>query len=56
MAMRRYLNTARRLWALLAVVLVLAWAPGLYAAYGEYTTTFESDATVWVQRTTSQIS
>jgi uncharacterized protein involved in exopolysaccharide biosynthesis len=54
--MHRYVESARRLWPLLALVLGLVWLPGLIAAYTEYVTTFESAATVWVERASTQYS
>lgn len=54
--MHRYVESARRLWPLLVLVIGLVWIPGLIAAYTEYVTTFESAATVWVERVTSQYS
>lgn len=48
--MRRYLSTARRYRWLLGAILVLVWGAGLAAAYHDYATTFQSEATVWVLR------
>jgi hypothetical protein len=53
--MQRYVYTARNyLWVILAVVAVLA-ASGSMAAYGEYSGTFESNATIWVQRNSQEL-
>jgi len=54
--MRRYLATARRYRWLLAAVLALVWGAGIVAAYAEYTTTFESTATVWVLRPPAELA
>ena len=54
--MQRYLFTARRfLWVLIAVVAVLTLSGGI-AAYGEYVGTFESAATIWVQRNSQDLT
>ena len=53
--MRRYVYTARNyLWVIVTVVAVLA-ASGSVAAYGEYSGTFESSATIWVQRNSQEL-
>jgi hypothetical protein len=53
--MQRYVYTARNyLWVILAVVAVLA-ASGSMAAYGEYSGTFESNATIWVERNSQEL-
>jgi hypothetical protein len=53
--MQRYVYTARNyLWVIIAVVAVLA-ASGSVAAYGEYAGTFESNATIWVQRNSQDL-
>lgn len=53
--MQRYLFTARRfLWVLIAVVAILTLSGG-FAAYGEYVGTFESAATIWVQRNSQDL-
>ena len=54
--MRRYLDTARRYWLFIGIVLVLTWIPGLALAYIEYTTSYEVDATIWTQRTSQQFA
>lgn len=48
--------SARRMWPLLVVVVVAIWSPGAYEAYRTYVTTFESAATIWVERANSQLS
>lgn len=53
--MQRYVYTARNyLWAIVAVVAVLA-VSGSAAAYTEYSGTFESSATIWVQRNSQEL-
>jgi uncharacterized protein involved in exopolysaccharide biosynthesis len=53
--MRPYLATTRRyLWLILAI-LALVWGAGLLSAYVEYTTTFESEATIWVLRASPEL-
>lgn len=53
-SLERYIQTAKRLWLLVALTFALVAVPGLFAAYTEYMTTFQSDATVWVERATQQ--
>ena len=53
-ALQRYIQTAKRLWLLVALTVALIAVPGLFAAYDVSTTTFESDATVWVERAGQQ--
>jgi uncharacterized protein involved in exopolysaccharide biosynthesis len=48
--MRPYLHTARRYRWLLAAILTLVWGAGLAAAVVEYSTIYESEATIWVLR------
>jgi uncharacterized protein involved in exopolysaccharide biosynthesis len=48
--MRPYLATARRYWWVLLMVLTLIWGAGLVAGYAEYSSTYSSEATVWVHR------
>jgi uncharacterized protein involved in exopolysaccharide biosynthesis len=48
--MRQYLDTALRYRWFILIVLALTWAAGIAAAYHEYSTSFESQATVWTQR------
>ena len=45
--MRPYLATLRRYGWLIAAILALVGGAGLASAYVDYTTTFESDATIW---------
>ena len=53
--MQRYLFTARRYaWAIAIVVLVLGLSASV-AAYAEYVSTYESNATVWVQRNSQEL-
>jgi uncharacterized protein involved in exopolysaccharide biosynthesis len=54
--MRRYLNTARQHRWLLAAVLTLVWGAGLAAAFVEYTTTYESTASIWVLRASPELA
>jgi len=51
-----YLRTARRYRWLLIAVLVIVWSAGLAAAYVEYTTTYQADTTVWVQRASPELA
>jgi uncharacterized protein involved in exopolysaccharide biosynthesis len=53
--MRPYLHTARRYWWLLAAILTLVWGGGLAAAFVEYSTTYESEATIWVLRASPEL-
>ena len=53
--MRRYLNAARRYRWLLAAVLILVWGAGLVAATIEYSTTFESTASIWVLQASPEL-
>jgi uncharacterized protein involved in exopolysaccharide biosynthesis len=53
--MRPYLATARAYFWVLVVVLALTWGSGLAVAYVEYTTSFQSEATIWTQRGTMQL-
>ena len=53
--MQRYVYTARRfLWVIVGVVALLL-VSGAAAAYGEYVGTFESSATIWVQRNSQDL-
>ena len=53
--MQRYVYTARRfLWVIVGVVALLLIS-GTAAAYGEYVGTFESSATIWVQRNSQDL-
>src|SRR6266851_5040146 len=53
--MQRYVYTAGSyLWTIVTVVAVLA-VSGSVAAYGEYSGTFESSATIWVQRNSQEL-
>jgi hypothetical protein len=53
--MRPYLATTRRYGWLLLAILALVCGAGLASAYHEYTTTFESEATIWVLRASSEL-
>src|SRR2546430_16534841 len=53
--MRPYLSTARRYRWLLAAILTLVWGAGIAAAFVEYTTTYESGATIWVLRAPAEL-
>jgi uncharacterized protein involved in exopolysaccharide biosynthesis len=48
--MRQYLDTALGYRWVIIVVLALVWGAGVAAAYIEYSTTFEAEATVWTHR------
>jgi hypothetical protein len=48
--MRPYLDTARSYLWIILVVLALTWGSGLAMAYLEYSTSFQSEATIWTQR------
>jgi uncharacterized protein involved in exopolysaccharide biosynthesis len=48
--MRPYLDTALRYRWFILIVLALTWGAGVAAAYQEYSTSFEAQATVWTQR------
>ena len=53
--MQRYLYTARRfLWVIVTVVALLA-VSGSIAGYQEYSGTFESSATIWVERNSEEM-
>jgi hypothetical protein len=54
--MQRYLDTAWRLRALLAIVVFLVLVPGLMAAWATNMGTFESAATIWVEKASTQYS
>jgi len=51
-----FLATARRYRWLLAVTCALIWGAGLVAAYEEYATTYESQATIWVLQATPELA
>ena len=53
--MRQYLSTARRYRWLLAAILTLVWVAGIAAAFVEYSTTYESEATIWVLRAPAEL-
>src|SRR6267143_5915269 len=54
--MQRYLAAARRYrWVSLAII-VMVWSAGLAAAYVEYKTTYETQATIWVLRPSPQLT
>jgi hypothetical protein len=48
--MRPYLQTGLRYRWFILVILALTWGAGVAAAYHEYSTSFEAQATVWTQR------
>jgi uncharacterized protein involved in exopolysaccharide biosynthesis len=54
--MRPYLGIARRYRWLLVAVVALVWGAGLLAAYSKYATTFESQAMIWVQRASPELT
>jgi len=54
--MRPYLATARRYRWLLLTIIALIWGAGLAAAFVEYKTTFESEATIWVLRASPELT
>jgi uncharacterized protein involved in exopolysaccharide biosynthesis len=53
--MRPYLVTARRFAWLIAAILALVWGAGLASAYVDYTTTYSSEATIWVLRASPEL-
>jgi uncharacterized protein involved in exopolysaccharide biosynthesis len=53
---QRYVSTAHRYRWLLAAILAVVWGAGLAAAYVEYSTTFESVATIWVLRASPELA
>ena len=53
--MQRYIYTARRFLLVIVGVVALLMVSGSVAAYGEYMGTFESNATVWVQRNSAEL-
>ncbi|HVD51081.1 MAG TPA: hypothetical protein VNB51_03495 [Candidatus Udaeobacter sp.] len=53
--MQPYLATFRRYGWLIAAIVVIVWGAGLLSAYVEYSTTFESDATIWVLRASPEL-
>src|SRR4051812_27866373 len=54
--MRQYLAAARRRLWLLAAILVVVWGAGSFSAVREYTSTFESQATIWVLRASPELT
>jgi uncharacterized protein involved in exopolysaccharide biosynthesis len=48
--MRPYLHAALRYRWFILIILGLTWGAGVVAAYHEYSTSFEAQATVWTQR------
>lgn len=54
--MRRYLAAARRYRWIIPAILAVVWGAGTAAAYREYTTTFESAATIWVLRPSPELT
>jgi len=54
--MRRFVGTAHRYRWLLAAILAIVWGAGLAGAYVEYTSTFESTATIWVLRASPELA
>jgi hypothetical protein len=54
--MQPYLNTAQRLRWVVLMILAVVWGVGLASAWIEYTTTYESAATVWVIRASPALS
>lgn len=53
--MQRYIFTARRFLFVIVTVVLLLTVSATVAAYGEYVGTFESNATVWVQRNSQEL-
>jgi uncharacterized protein involved in exopolysaccharide biosynthesis len=51
-----YLATARAFRWVLATMLIIVWGSGFAAALVEYTTTYQSEATIWVVRASPAIS
>lgn len=54
--MRPYLDAARRNALVIAIVLLFTWGAGGIAAYIEYSTSFEADATIWTDRQSAQFA
>src|SRR3979409_1261763 len=48
--MRPYLHAALRSRWFILIILGLTWGAGVVAAYHEYSTSFEAQATAWTQR------
>jgi uncharacterized protein involved in exopolysaccharide biosynthesis len=51
-----YLATARAFRWVLATMLIIVWGAGIAAALVEYTTTYQSEATIWVVRASPALS
>jgi uncharacterized protein involved in exopolysaccharide biosynthesis len=54
--MQRYLAAGRRYKWLILAILMLLWGAGAAAAYHEYTSTFESQAIIWVLRPSPELT
>ena len=55
-SVRRYVTAAMRYrWVILGILAVV-WGAGLAGAYHEYTTTYESQATIWVLRPSPELT
>src|SRR5207247_3531443 len=53
---RPYLGTARAYRWVIAAMLLIIWGAGLAAAVVEYTSTYESEATIWAVRAAPALS
>ena len=54
--MQPYLATARAFRLVLVAMLLIVWGAGIVAAAREYTSTYESEATIWVVRASPALS
>ena len=54
--MQRYLATARAFRGLLVAILIIVWGAGFAAAFVEYASTYESQATIWAVRASPALS
>lgn len=54
--MQPYLATARAFRWVLATMFVIVWGAGLVAALAEYSTTYQSEATIWAVRASPALS
>jgi len=53
---QRYLATARAFRGLLVAILIIVWGAGFAAAFVEYASTYESQATIWAVRASPALS
>jgi uncharacterized protein involved in exopolysaccharide biosynthesis len=54
--MQPYLRAARRYQWVLATIVLLIWGAGFAAAYIEYKTTYEAEATIWVLQPSAELA